>query len=64
VLGAQIMSTQNTTANINAIALAIQLHATVQDLAYADFFFQPGLNRPWNIINVAAQQADRALVCA
>lgn len=57
VLGAQIMSTQNTTANINAIALAIQLHATVQDLAYADFFFQPGLNRPWNIINVAAQQA-------
>ncbi|MCI1220206.1 MAG: FAD-dependent oxidoreductase [Bifidobacterium sp.] len=61
VLGAQIMSIQNTTANINAIALAIQLHATVQDLAYADFFFQPGLNSPWNIINVAAQQAAREI---
>ncbi|KAE8126311.1 MULTISPECIES: FAD-dependent oxidoreductase [Bifidobacterium] len=61
VLGAQIMSTQNVTANINTIALAIQLHATVQDLAYADFFFQPGLNRPWSIINIAAQQAARGI---
>ena len=60
VLGAQIMSTQDTTANINAISLAIQKHATVDDLAYADFFFQPGFDRPWNIINVAAQQAVRA----
>ena len=61
VLGAQILSRQDATANINAISLAIQKHATVADLAYADFFFQPGFDRPWNVINVAAQQASREL---
>ncbi|MBA1435089.1 FAD-dependent oxidoreductase [Bombilactobacillus bombi] len=61
VLGAQIMSTVDVTANINAISLAIQQHLTVADLAYTDFFFQPGYDRPWNIINVAAQKAQRQL---
>lgn len=61
ILGAQIMSTQDTTANINAISLAIQQHVTVDQLAYTDFFFQPGFDRPWNIMNVAAQQAAREL---
>lgn len=61
VLGAQIMSTADETANINAISVAIQAHMTVADLAYADFFFQPGFDRPWNIINVAAQKAVAAL---
>lgn len=61
ILGAQIMSTQDTTANINAISLAIQQHVTVDQLAYADFFFQPGFDRPWNIMNVAAQQAVRTI---
>ncbi|MFD0898215.1 FAD-dependent oxidoreductase [Loigolactobacillus binensis] len=60
VLGAQIMSKANVTANINAISLAIQGKMTIDDLAYADFFFQPGFDRPWNIINVAAQKAQRA----
>lgn len=64
VLGAQIMSTENATADINAISLAIQLHATVNDLEYADFFFQPGFDRPWNIINVAAQKAVAAMKSA
>ncbi|MDN6425189.1 MAG: FAD-dependent oxidoreductase, partial [Bifidobacterium crudilactis] len=64
ILGAQIMSTQDTTANINAISLAIQQHVTVDQLAYADFFFQPGFDRPWNIMNVAAQQAVRELAAA
>ncbi|MFT9009747.1 MAG: FAD-dependent oxidoreductase [Bifidobacterium sp.] len=64
VLGAQIMSTENATANINAISLAVQLHATVEDLAYADFFFQPGFDRPWNVINVAAQKAVAAMKAA
>lgn len=64
VLGAQIMSTQDTTANINAISLAIQQHVTVDQLEYADFFFQPGFDRPWNIINVAAQQASRELAAS
>ncbi|MFD1317496.1 FAD-dependent oxidoreductase [Loigolactobacillus zhaoyuanensis] len=59
VLGAQIMSKADVTANINAISLAIQGKMTIDDLAYADFFFQPGFDRPWNIINVAAQKAQR-----
>jgi NADH peroxidase len=64
ILGAQIMSTQDTTANINAMSLAIQQHVTVDQLAYADFFFQPGFDRPWNIMNVAAQQASREIASA
>lgn len=59
VLGAQIMSKADVTANINAISLAIQGKMTINDLAYADFFFQPGFDRPWNIINVAAQKVQR-----
>ena len=61
VLGAQIMSKADVTANINAISLAIQGKITIDDLAYADFFFQPGFDRPWNIMNVAAQKAQRLL---
>ena len=57
ILGAQIMSKVDVTANINAISLAIQGKMTLSDLAYADFFFQPGFDRPWHIINVAAQAA-------
>ncbi|GEP23245.1 MAG: FAD-dependent oxidoreductase [Lentilactobacillus diolivorans] len=57
ILGAQIMSKRDVTANINAISLAIQGKMTLNDLAYADFFFQPGFDRPWNIMNVAAQKA-------
>ncbi|GLB46342.1 NADH peroxidase [Philodulcilactobacillus myokoensis] len=57
VLGAQIMSKEDVTANINTISLAIQAGLKVNDLAYADFFFQPGFDRPWNIMNVAAQKA-------
>ncbi|MCD2255550.1 FAD-dependent oxidoreductase [Lactobacillus sp. CC-MHH1034] len=59
VMGAQIMSKGDVTANINAISLAIQTKLTIDDLAYADFFFQPGFDRPWNIMNVAAQKAVR-----
>ena len=61
ILGAQILSTQDVTQNINTISLAIQAKLTLSDLAYADFFFQPGFDRPWNIMNVGAQQALRDL---
>ncbi|AYF92113.1 FAD-dependent oxidoreductase [Apilactobacillus bombintestini] len=61
ILGGQIMSKRDVTANINTISFAIQQHATVYDLAYADFFFQPGFDRPWNIMNEAAQAAVRKL---
>ena len=43
ILGAQLMSKADLTANINAISLAIQAKMTIEDLAYADFFFQPRL---------------------
>lgn len=61
VLGAQIMSKQDVTANINAISLAIQKHMTVDELVYADFFFQPGFDRPWNVMNISAQKAQDKL---
>lgn len=57
LVGAQIMSKADVTADINAISVAIQAKMTIEDLEYADFFFQPGFDRPWNIINVAAQKA-------
>lgn len=61
ILGAQIMSKRDVTANMNAIRLAVQAKMTLDDLAYADFFFQPGFDRPWNIMNVAAQKALQTL---
>lgn len=57
ILGAQLMSKADLTANINAISLAIQAKMTIEDLAYADFFFQPLFDKPWNIINTAALAA-------
>ena len=59
ILGGQVMSKMDETADINVISLAIQNHLTVRDLAYCDFFFQPGFDRPWNVINVVAQKALR-----
>ncbi|TPR19569.1 FAD-dependent oxidoreductase [Apilactobacillus timberlakei] len=61
ILGGQVMSKQDATQNMNTISLAIQAHMKVEDLAYADFFFQPGFDRPWNIMNVVAQQALKDL---
>ncbi|MBO0447888.1 FAD-dependent oxidoreductase [Enterococcus ureilyticus] len=57
ILGAQLMSKADLTANINAISLAIKAKMTIEDLAYADFFFQPSFDKPWNIINTAALTA-------
>lgn len=59
VLGAQIMSKHDLTANINAMSLAIFNKMTVDQLAYADFFFQPEFDNPWNVINTAALKASR-----
>lgn len=57
ILGAQLLSKADLTANINAISLAIKAKMTIEDLAYADFFFQPSFDKPWNIINTAALEA-------
>lgn len=54
VLGAQVLSTIDLTQSMNAMSLAIQNHMTVEDLAFADFFFQPHFNKPWNWLNRVA----------
>ena len=59
VLGGAVLSTYDVTAQGNVLALAIQQKLTIEDLAEADFFFQPGFDRQWNMINLAAQQALR-----
>lgn len=57
VLGGAVLSTYDVTAQGNVLALAIQQKLTIEYLAEADFFFQPGFDRQWNMINLAAQQA-------
>lgn len=54
VLGAQILSKYDMTGNINVMSIAIQNKMTIEQLAYADFFFQPEFTNPWNVINIAA----------
>ena len=57
VLGGAVLSTYDVTAQGNVLALSIQQKLTIEDLAEADFFLQPGFDRQWNMINLAAQQA-------
>lgn len=57
ILGGQIMSKEDLTANINAISIAIQTKFTIEQLAYADFFFQPEFDTPWNLLNMAGLKA-------
>lgn len=57
ILGAQLMSTYDITAAINTLSVAISAGWTLEQLALADFFFQPAFNRPWNFLNVLAQEA-------
>lgn len=57
LLGGAVLSKYDVTAQANVLALAIQHKLTVEDLAEADFFFQPGFDRQWSILNVAAQHA-------
>lgn len=57
ILGGAVLSTYDVTAQGNVLALAIQQKLTLEDLAAADFFFQPGFDRQWSLLNLAAQQA-------
>ena len=57
ILGGQVMSTEDVTASINTISIAISAGYTLEQLAVQDFFFQPDYDRPWNYLNVLAQQA-------
>ncbi|OJF96996.1 FAD-dependent oxidoreductase [Alkalibacterium sp. 20] len=57
IVGAQLMSTHDITPAINTLSVAITAGWTLEQLSLADFFFQPEFNRPWNFLNVLAQQA-------
>lgn len=57
IVGAQIASKANVTHAINAMSIAISSDWTLEDLAMADFFFQPEFDRPWHFLNVIAQKA-------
>jgi len=57
ILGGALLSTYDVTAQGNVLALAIQHKLTLEDLADADFFFQPGFDRQWSLLNIAPQHA-------
>ncbi|MFT9098712.1 FAD-dependent oxidoreductase [Liquorilactobacillus sp.] len=57
LLGGAVLSTYDITAQGNVLALAISQQLKVEDLAEADFFFQPGFDRQWSLLNLAAQHA-------
>lgn len=39
------------------ISTAITADWTLEDMAVADYYFQPSFDRPWHYLNVLAQQA-------
>lgn len=57
ILGGQIMSKEDLVESINTLSIAINAGFTLEQLAFVDFFFQPDFDRPWNYLNVLAQQA-------
>lgn len=57
ILGVQLMSEKDVMFAINAASVAISANWTLEQLALADFFFQPEYDKPWNFLNVLAQQA-------
>ncbi|MDD7758820.1 MAG: FAD-dependent oxidoreductase [Aerococcus suis] len=57
IVGGQLLSKYDITQSANTLSLAIQNQMTIEDLAYVDFFFQPHFDRPWNYLNLLAQQA-------
>lgn len=57
IVGGQLISKYDITQSANTLSLAIQNQMTVEDLAITDFFFQPHFNRPWNYLNLLAQEA-------
>jgi len=65
IVGAQLIAATDMTANINSLALAIQTHMTIHELATADFFFQPLFTTPVHFLNAvgmaAVRQAETAL---
>lgn len=57
ILGGAVLSKYDITAQGNVLALAISHKLRLEDLAEQDFFFQPGFDRQWSLLNLAAQHA-------
>lgn len=57
ILGGTVLSKYDITAQGNVLALAVSHKMTLEDLAEQDFFFQPGFDRQWSLLNLAAQHA-------
>ncbi len=57
ILGAQLMSKRDISSGIAALSIAISSKWTLEQLAFADIFFQPEFDRPWHYINVLAMAA-------
>lgn len=57
ILGGQLLSTEDVADSINVLSAAITYDWTLEDLALADFYFQPAYDRPWHYLNVLGQQA-------
>ena len=57
VLGASFMSKHDISQAANVVSLAIQNQMTIDDLAMADFFFQPNFTQPINFVGAVALKA-------
>lgn len=58
IVGAQFMAKDDVVGPLaNSMSIALTAGWTLEQLATADFFFQPEYNRPWNYLNVLAMQA-------
>ncbi len=57
VLGAAFMSEHDISQAANVVSLAIQNKMTIDDLAMADFFFQPNFTQPVNFVGATALKA-------
>lgn len=58
LLGGAVLADQYDVTQLGSVlSLAISQRMTIEDLAEADFFFQPGFDRQWNVLNLAAQHA-------
>ena len=57
IIGGQIISDIDLTQFMNTLSVVIQNEMTIEELAMADFFFQPHFNKPWSLLNAVALKA-------
>ncbi len=58
IRGAQTVGKKGAALRIDPIAMAIQMNATVEDLAMADFCYAPPFAKTWDALNVAGNVAS------